>query len=77
MIIVLAKGYSYRLTGTIFSFPTLCRGVRKIRRTLKEGGVGVVTCGRYVWNVSHVWHALQRFPILLFRYLRSTMYEMW
>ena len=36
----------------IFFFPDPVAGTREIRRTLKEGGMAVVTCWRYLLQLS-------------------------
>jgi len=47
----------------IFFFPDPVAGASEIRRTLKEGGMAVVTCWRYLLQLS--------FPFLSFSYVLS------
>jgi ubiquinone/menaquinone biosynthesis C-methylase UbiE len=49
----------------IFFFPDPVAGASEIRRTLKEGGMAVVTCWRYLLQLS--------FPFLSFSYVLSAL----
>ena len=52
----------------IFFFPDPVAGASEIRRTLKEGGMAVVTCWRYLLQLSFPFLS---FPFLSFSYVLS------